>query len=163
MKSFSNSDIEICRETFVRAGYPKRELKLEGHEFDYFILPERLFQMDGVPIPNGLFRMTGRKKDGCVIGVSTEVPAAVRPYFAFSEFNEFMVHGLENPNRTLLSEQDMLRILNESPFLRSLYVNSKLSLYNHLIRESEGQLSKWRFTRADYNGFEAARDFLKSK
>lgn len=163
MKSFSKADIDTCRQTFQSARYPQRRFNLDGKTGDYFILPQGMFQMNGVPIPNGLFRMTGDKNDGYVIGVSTEVPTAIRPHFAFGEFNEFMVHGLEDPHRTVHSEQDMLRILGDKPRLRQSYVDNKLLLYNHMLTHSKGNLSEWRFTKADYQGFEVARDFLRSK
>ncbi len=163
MKSFSKDQIDTCRRTFASAEYRTGEVDIQDRLVDYFILPQKLFQMDKIPIPNGLFRMTGDRQSGYVIGVSTEVPNTIRPHFAFSEFNEFMVHGLDDPHRTIHSEQDMLGILNGKRFLRDLYVSSKLDLYNHMLTHSKGNLAKWRFTKEDYRGFEAARDFLKSK
>ncbi|MDO8563922.1 MAG: hypothetical protein Q7R87_02850 [Nanoarchaeota archaeon] len=163
MKSFSKVTIDKWRAEFEKRRYPHRLAHLDGRSIDYFIMPSGLFDMNGLHIPNGLFRMTGDKNAGHLIGVSEEVPTAIRPHFAMSEHDEFMIHGLEDEHRTIHSEQHTLGVLGNKLRLRQLYVANKLELYDHMLKHAKGNLVKWGFTRKDYQGFESAVDFLRSK
>lgn len=157
MKEFSREEIDAWRKTFVGRGYLKKEAELDSRIVEYFVMPVNLFQ----GIPNGLFRMTGKPSDGYVVGVSNEVPLEIQPHFAISEHDEFMVFGLNDLERTLHSEQNILRIIGESD-LKQTYVPNKLKLYEHLITNAKGDLGKWGFTEQDYLGFVRAFDYLKN-
>ena len=156
MKEFTRDEINNWRETFTSRGYPKKQASLDGRVIGYFEMPRNLFQ----GIPNGLFRMTGKPQDGYLIGVSDDVPLGIQPHFAISEHDEFMVYGLDDLDRTLHSEQNMLNILNGSN-LRPIYLDNKLALYNHLIINAKDSLDKWGFTEKDYAGFVRAFNYLK--
>lgn len=156
MIKFSKQEIDKWRRNFVERNYPKRQANLDSRLIEYFVTPVQLFQ----GIPNGLFRMTGDPQDGHLIGVSAEVPIEIQPHFALSEHDEFMVYGLDDMERTLHSEQNILRVLGESD-LREIYVPNKIKLYDHIIGNAKGNLAKWGFTKQDYNGFVQARDFLE--
>ncbi len=163
MIKFSKKQIDECRLHFQEKGYPQQIAGFNGRNIDYFVLPSELFVVYNIRIPNGLFRMTGDIDDGHLIGVSNKVPKLIQPHFAFSEHNEFMVHGLEDADRTLHSEEDMMRILQEEGALRrNLYRHEKLSLYNHILNHARGDLETWRFAQEDYDGFQRAADFLTS-
>jgi hypothetical protein len=158
MKKFTREEIDKWRSIFVERKYPQKEVNLDSHIVNYFVTPANLFQ----GIPNGLFRMTGNPSDGYVVGVSDEVPLEIQPHFAVSEHDEFMVFGLEDLERTLHSEKNMLRILNENSHLRRLYAANKLILYEYMILNARDNLDKWGFTEQDYAGFVKAFDYLKS-
>ncbi|MEK6889864.1 MAG: hypothetical protein AABX35_01620 [Nanoarchaeota archaeon] len=162
MESFSREEIDSWRDEFQRRNYGCRRICLDRtQEVIYFELPQELFQVGGIHIPNGLFRMTGRKEDGYVVGVSKEVPLSIQSKFAASEHAEFMLFGLEDQDRTLKSEERMIRIMEDEGVLRRLYRDSKLKLYNHMLEHARDNLEKWQFTPEDYKGFERARDFLQ--
>lgn len=162
MKSFSREEIDKQRSEFFAKKYPVRRVCLDRRqEVLFFTLPQNLFQMDGVHIPNGLFRMTGRKEEGYLVGVSSEVPLSIQPNFAVSEHDEFMIYGMEDEDRTLKSEKRMIGIMEDAGVLRGLYRDKKLQLYNHMLEHARGNLEKWHFTPEDYKGFERARDFLQ--
>lgn len=137
--------------------YLKKEANLEGRIIDYFVMPVNLFQ----GIPNGLFRMTGNPHVEYIVGVSEEIPIEIQPHFAVSEHDEFMVFGLEDIERTLHSEQNILRIIGESN-LRQSYISNKLKLYEYMITNAKENLDMWGFTEQDYAGFVRAFDYLKS-
>ncbi|HLC31854.1 MAG TPA: hypothetical protein VJK51_04245 [Candidatus Nanoarchaeia archaeon] len=158
MKLFSREKILDSRNKFIERGYQKREAHLDGRVIDYFVLPMALFE----GIPNGLFRMTGDKHDGYLVGVSDQVPAVLQPPFAVSEHDEFMVYGLDDVDRTLHSEQNMVRILERSP-LRRAYISHKLALYDYLLKNSERNAEKWLFTAEDCAGFGRAREYLENE
>ena len=124
MLKFERESIEEWREKFIERKYSRKIAQLDDRSIDYFVLPKTIFQ----GIPNGLFRMTGGSHDGYLIGVSQEVPEIIQPHFALSEYDEFMIYGLTDPDRTLHSEQNMLNILRDEESLRPLYVNNKLIL-----------------------------------
>jgi hypothetical protein len=157
MRIFTRSEIDEWREKFVQRKYSLLEANLVGRKINYFVIPRKLFN----GIPNGLFRMTGHPSDGYLVGVSDEVPVVVRPHFAFSEYDEFMIYGMNDLDRTLHSEQNMVRIVEkECPHLKGSYVIGKLSLYEHILRNSQGKLDEWGFNPQDYQGFEKAYLFL---
>ena len=156
MKSFSKIEIDKWRDNFAKRDYPQGVACLDGRSIDYFVLPTNLFQ----GIPNGLFRMTGTPSDGYLVGVSEEVPVIIQPHFAMSEHDEFMVYGLDDVDKTLHSEQNMMRVIGDAS-LRGTYVDAKVALYDHMLRESAGSLEQWVFTQGDYDGFQRAVDFLK--
>lgn len=157
MKSFSREEIDKWRKTFTERKYPQEEKSIDRRIVRYFIMPRDLFQ----GIPNGLFRMTGEPKEGYIVGVSDEVPVEIQPHFALSEHDEFMIFGLDDPERTLHSERNMLSILRSSP-LKNLYTANKLILYDYMLRNSKGNLDKWGFTKQDYIGFEKASKYLRN-
>lgn len=158
MKEFSKKEIDEWRNIFRSRGYPSEVAEMNERLVDYFVLPKELFQ----GIPNGLFRMTGKPEDGYVVGVSSEVPGIVKPYFAISEHDEFMVYGLGDKDRTLHSEQNIVGEL-EGNLVRDTYIGNKIVLYDHMVEKSAGNLEKWGFTQEDYDGFVRALDFLKGK
>ncbi|MEK6890675.1 MAG: hypothetical protein AABX03_00905 [Nanoarchaeota archaeon] len=155
MDKFSKELIDTWRENFTQREYPKREANLDGRVIDYFVMPTSLFQ----GIPNGLFRMTGNPGDGYIIGVSDEVPVPIQNPFAVSEHDEFIVYGLDDMDKTLHSEQNMLRILN-NPDLRNSYIKNKLVLYSYMVENARGNLDKWHFSEEDYAGFVRAHNYL---
>ena len=157
MKEFTREEIDKWRAIFIEREYTKKEANLDGRIVDYFVMPINLFQ----GIPNGLFRMTGNLHEGYVVGVSAEVPLEIQPHFAVSEHDEFMVFGLEDLERTLHSEQNMLRILDGSN-LRQSYIPNKIKLYEHMITNAKDNLNIWGFTEQDYAGFVRAFDYLES-
>lgn len=157
MRKFSKQVIDEWREKFVERGYPQESAIVDQRSIDYFVLPVRLFQ----GIPNGLFRMTGEKSEGYLVGVSEEVNDEIKPHFAMSEHDEFMVYGLEDLDRTLHSEQNMVRVLNNTK-LCPVYVDGKIALYRTILDLSRGNLETWGFEQADYEGFDRALEFLKS-
>tara|TARA_Y100000310_G_scaffold124700_1_gene123492 strand:- start:114774 stop:115310 length:537 start_codon:yes stop_codon:yes gene_type:complete len=159
MLSFNKTEIDTWRVKFHQ-DYQQKTAKLDYRSIDYFILPKDIFKdPNGKQIPNGLFRMTGEPRAGYLVGVSEQVPEELKPYFALSEHDEFMVYGLGDPMRTLHSEQKIVSLLN--PDLKDNYVKNKLKLYRHITREAKGDLPNWRFTLNDYNGFLCAMDYLK--
>jgi|SRR3989344_2937615 len=157
MKKFTREEIDKWRHIFVERGYPKKEANLDSRVIDYFVMPTTLFQ----GIPNCLFRMTGNPNAGYLVGVSDEVPIEIKPHFAVSEHDEFMVFGLDDIERTLHSEQNMLNILRGSN-LRQNYISNKIKLYDYMIKNSKDNLDKWGFTEQDYAGFVRAFNHLKS-
>ncbi len=157
MKKFKEKDIDKWGKEFINRRYQQDTASVDGRKIDYFIMPIDLFQ----GIPNGLFRMTGDKKDGYLIGVSEEVPNIIKPYFVVSEHDEFMVYGLEDLGRTIHSEQNMIRILGQKEQLKKNYVNNKIILYQHMVEKSKDNLEQWGFTQEDYCGFQKALEFLK--
>ena len=159
MKRFTKEEIDEWRKVFTERKYPKEKAHLDDRIVDYFVMPSDQFK----GIPNGLFRMTGNPQDGYLIGVSSEVPSNIQPDFAVSEHDEFMVFGLDDLDRTLHSEQNMLRILRDNSTLRSIYVSNKLTLYNHMLIHAKNDLEQWSFTEQDYEGFIRASEYLKSK
>jgi len=122
-------------------------------------MPTSLFQ----GIPNGLFRMTGEPDEGYIIGVSDEVPIIIKPHFAMSEHDEFMIYGLNDKDRTLHSEKNMLRIIGSGEDVKKKYVDNKLKLYLHILEKSAGNLEAWGFNQEDFNGFQRAVEFLKEQ
>ncbi|MBI2632154.1 hypothetical protein HYW75_04060 [Candidatus Pacearchaeota archaeon] len=155
MKRFTKLEIDKWRSIFIERGYPQRNANLDGRVIAYFVMPMNIFQ----GIPNGLFRMTGDIKEGYIIGVSQQVPLEIQPHFAVSEHDEFMVYGLNDQQRTLHSEQNILRILGGSN-LRKIYIPNKVRLYDHIITNAKDDLEKWGFTEKDYKGFILARYYL---
>lgn len=156
MKKFTRDEIEKWRRTFVEREYPQKRANLDGRVVDYFVMPTNLFQ----GIPNGLFRMTGDSDSGYLIGVSEEAPLEIQPHFAVSEHDEFMVYGIHDLERTLHSEQNMLRILEESD-LRETYIKNKIQLYLYIAKNAKDDLDKWGFSEQDYIGFVKALNYLK--
>lgn len=163
MLSFTKEEIDAQRQDFIGKGYPKRQVRLDKRTIDFFVLPEKIFQVNGIHVPNGLFRMTGNVDDGYLVGVSAEVPLMIRGHFAMSEHDEFVLFGLDDNDRTLHSEQSMLSILQGYNYLGPCYIGNKLVLYNHILQHAKGNLGDWRFTEDDYQGFIRARDFLLSQ
>jgi hypothetical protein len=159
MYKFKKPDIDKWREEFISRKYPKMEAMIDNRSIDYFVMPTNVFQ----GIPNGLFRMTGEPNDGYVVGVSTEVPDVIQPHFALSEHDEFLVYGLDDSDRTLHSEQNMLTILKDEDATKKLYIDNKVILYEYMLEKSRDDLEKWGFTKDDYSGFQRAVNFLKSK
>ncbi len=157
MRKFSRKEIDTQRVKFIDR-YPQMVANLDGRQVDYFVLPTQLFR----GIPNGLFRMTGDKQDGYIVGVSEEVPLGIQPHFAMSEHDEFMVYGLDDLDRTLHSEQNMLRIIGNNPNLKTRYAESKLTLYRYMIRESNNNLA-WGFAAEDCKGFRNATEYLRKQ
>jgi hypothetical protein len=157
MKSFSKAEIDEWRGNFVDRNYPMGLSCLDGRSVGYFVLPSKLFQ----GIPNGLFRMTGAPSDGYLVGVSEDVPEIIKPHFAMSEHDEFMVYGLDDMDRALHSEQNMMRVIGNKE-LGKTYADNKIILYDHMLRESEGKLEQWGFTQKDHDGFQRAVDFLRA-
>ena len=155
MKEFTKYEIDKWRITFIERKYPQRKANLDGRSIDYFILPVDIFQ----GIPNGLFRMTGNPRDGYIIGVSAEIPTEIKPHFAVSEHDEFMIYGLNDYRRTLHSEENILKILGESN-LKSIYVKNKIKLYDYMISNTKDNLESWGFTEEDYEGFILANNYL---
>ena len=156
MKSFKKTDIDVQREKFVKGKYPQKIAEIDNRSIDYFVIPQKLFG----GIPNGLFRMTGNPNDGYLVGVSEEVPEIIKPYFAVSEHDEFMIYGLDDLDRTLNSETNMLRILENEDSLRKNYIDNKLMLYEYMLKHSK---EEWQLTQEDYCGFQRAVEFLKDK
>ena len=160
MKSFSKDNIDYWRNEFTSRNYTKCDGCLDGRVVEYFVMPSNLFN----GIPNGLFRMTGEPKDGYLVGVSDETPGIVRPHFAMSEHDEFIVYGLGDENRTLNSESNMIRIIGEGEIVKDYYIKNKLALYYYILNNSKDCLEEWGFSRKDYEGFQRAVEFLeKSK
>ena len=157
MKKFDRVDIDMWRAEFVNRRYLHQVACLEDREVDFFVLPDSLFE----GIPNGLFRMTGDKKDGYLIGVSWQVPEVVQPYFAISEHDEFMVYGLDDLDRTLHSEQNMIGLLEHCMPLARAYAKEKLVLYDHMLGCSKEALGELGFTPEDRAGLERAASFLR--
>ncbi len=158
MKKFTREEIDEWRETFIERKYPQREANLDGRRVDYFVVPADLFQ----GVPNGLFRMTGDAQDGYIVGVSAEVPLEIQSHFAVSEHDEFMVSGLDDLDRTLHSEQNIMHILGRSE-LGKIYVPNKLRLYDYMIENAKGNLDSWIFTEDDFAGFVKAANYLRSE
>ena len=156
---FTKKEINQWREEFIKRKYPQKVVERDSSSIDYFVMPTVVFQ----GIPNGLFRMTGNFEDGYLLGVSQEVPEKIQPYFAASEHDEFMVYGLNDSDRTLHSEQSTLESLKAEQSLRSLYIDNKLVLYEHLLRISRDNLEQFFFTVEDYHGFQRAVEFLKDE
>lgn len=156
MISFGKEIIDNWREQLRKRGYHEETASLDGRSIDYFVMPTKLFQ----GIPNGLFRMTGKPEDGYLIGVSEQVPDEIKPHFALSEHDEFIIYGLDDKDRTLKSESNMVRILNGGSLL-PVYAQNKIILYDYIIRNSANDLKSWGFTNEDYDGFFRALGFLK--
>lgn len=152
MQEFNKQEIDEWKRIFEQRGYERRVTTIEGKSIDFFVLPVELFQ----GIPNGLFRMTGKRMDGYLIGVSSEVPDIIKPPFAMSEHDEFLVYGLEDPDRTLHSEQHMTKVITGTDLLGE-YVRRKIALYSHMLTHYQ---PSWRFTDEDVAGFNRARQFL---
>jgi len=159
MKKFSRVEIDDWREVFTSRGYDKKVAELDSRRIDYFVMPRDIFG----EIPNGLFRMTGAPDDGYLVGVSEQVPEIVQPHFAVSEHDEFMVYGLDDLDKTLHSEENMLRIIGDDRSVGPVYVEKKLALYDYMLRIAKGDLGTWGFTEADYVGFQRAVEFLRTK
>lgn len=158
MKKFNREEIDKWRNIFIERKYSQDRANLDGRVINYFILPVNLFQ----GIPNGLFRMTGKPQDGYLVGVSAEVPEKIKPHFAVSEHDEFMVYGLNDLDRTIHSEENILGLIKESD-LKKLYLENKVRLYHHILENSKNELDSWGFTNDDYLGFVRAEDFLKKQ
>ena len=162
MEKFDKNEIEKWRDIFKKRGYPLKTAKIDGTYIEYFEMPPSVFiGPDGERIPNGLFRMTGDSKNIYVVGVSSSTPEIIKPYFAYSEFAEFMKYGLDDLDRTLHSEQGLISIIEEMPRVGEVYVPEKIILYDHIINHSKNHLGKWGFTKKDYEGFIEANKYLK--
>ena len=159
MKSFTKQEIDQIREEIINRQYPKKTTSMNNQTIEYFLMPNELFQ----GIPNGLFRMTGEQEDGYIVGVSEQVPELIQPHFAVSEHNEFMVYGLKDKNRTIHSEQNIVKILEKEEILKPLYINNKLKLYDHMLIHSKKNLKAWYFTQEDYKGFQKAKEYLEQQ
>lgn len=162
MKRFEKHEIEGVRRFLEHRRYPQKEAHLDGRVVHYFVVPRNMFQMGSALIPYGLMRATGSPQDGYVIGVSDEVPRAIKDHFAVSEHDEFMVYGIEDPDRALHSEQNMMRSLEGSD-QRIIYRNRKMALYTHLIEHSRNNLEEWGYTAEDHAGFVRALEFLRAQ
>jgi len=156
MLSFTKEQIDEWREIFVSRGYVQNRFLIGGRCIDYFILPEEIFQ----GISYGLFRMTGDLIDGYLVGVSDAVPLIVRPFFALSEHDEFMVFGLGDLDRTLHSEQRTIDLLPKR--IKKEYVRCKSKLYAEILERSREDLVSFGFILEDYEGFQRAHRFLVS-
>ncbi|MCH7850606.1 MAG: hypothetical protein IH845_03115 [Nanoarchaeota archaeon] len=164
MKKFDQDEIKEWKNTFTERGYPQIHGKIDGREISYFVMPKKLFVGPSFKeIPNGLFRMTGLGQSDYLIGVSEQVLDKIQLPFALSEHDEFIVYGLKDLNRTIHTEENMQRVLQEDTSLRLLYNQNKLELYDHLLTEANENLKAWGFTREDYAGFQVAANFLKEQ
>ena len=163
MKEFSREEIDTWRKKFISRGYPQKQAHLDERVVDYFVMPKERFRLtlESPLIPNGLYRMTGKPEDGYLVGVSEEVPEIIQPHFAMSEHDEFMVYGLGDKDRTLHSEQNIIRILDSSE-LQPTYITNKITLYDFLIDISREDPAQYGFTLQDYDGFVRANEYLKS-
>jgi hypothetical protein len=162
MLKFTKAQIENTRRDFISQDYPQKVAQLDGRCIEYFIAPSGLYIQEGIHIPNGLFRMTGEPQEGYIVAVSDEVPKIIQPHFAVSEHDEFRVYGLEDLDRTIHSERNMIEnILKNEPSLKENYAKNKLALYEHMIKHSEGNLDGWGFNQQDFEGFIRAAEFLR--
>jgi hypothetical protein len=163
MKKFERKEIDHWRSEFKQRGYYNGVARVADREIDYFVMPEDLFEGPAGKIPFGLYRMTGNRDDGHLIAVSSEVPTMIRASFAISEHDEFMVYGVDDGDRTLHSEKNMVGLLGDDSFVRANYILHKIVLYDHIVENSRDNLPAWDFTPEDHSGFQRALDFLESQ
>ena len=158
MKKFTKSEIDEWRNIFIKRKYKLGFADLDNRSINYFLMSNDIFG----GIPNGLLRMTGDPRDGYLVGVSDEVPKTIRPHFAMSEHDEFMIYGLEDDDRTLHSEENMLRVIGNNE-IRGEYVDCKLELYRHMLSLPTDTFKSWEITKNDLDGFVRAYDFLRGQ
>ncbi len=159
MIKFTQEQIDEWRKKFQDSGHPQRVANLGGESIDYFLLPAEWGRENG--LTNFLFRMTGEPDAKYIIGVSDNVPKQIQDPYAFGEWAEFMKYGLEDRDKTLHAEQEV--VSNISGDIRSEYAINKSRMYSEILAgvKREG-LEKWGFDTQDIEGFVRAKRFLEN-
>lgn len=158
MKQFSKEEISKWKSMFTSRSHKEQTTTLGESEVRYFVLPKKFF-----PRLDGMIRMIGTPETNYLIAVCEEVPELIRPHFAVSEHDSFRVYGLEDGNRHLRSEENILRIFGENSPLRNGYVRSRLKLYSDILKSPTGDLVKSGFNEEDLEGIDRARQFLEAQ
>jgi len=159
MIRFTREQIDEQRKKFQDSGRSQGVANFGGELIDYFLLPAEWGRGKG--LTNFLFRMTGEPDAGYIVGVSDNVPEQIRDAYVFSEWAEFMRYGLEDRDKALHAEQEV--VSNLSGEVQSEYRINKARMYFEILAgvRRDG-LKEWGFNISDVKGFIRAKSFLEN-
>lgn len=163
MKEFPSHAIRERAKAFEKAGFPLIQAEIAGEQFEYFVIPQDL----SPTLRNFAMRMThtdfqhGTPGVVGVYGVSDAIPQRLRDYWAFHEFAEFNLLGIETEGRCQAAEK---MVLSEVPSsLSREYVNLRLSFFEDLAAFFEEDLKSEvpNYTPADLEEINHSRSYLE--
>jgi len=159
MKRFTKAEIDSIREKYIGEGYPQKTSRVGETPVDYILLPTHLGKSAG--LSQFLVRATGNPGDGYFVGVSDNTPEHLQNAYAYAEWAEFMKYGLEDSEKTMNAERDVISRLSGD--VQREYAERKANLYfEMLIGVSDKGLDYWKFSIDDVKGFARARRYLNS-
>jgi|APSaa5957512576_1039674.scaffolds.fasta_scaffold62356_2 hypothetical protein len=144
-------------ETYLKnENAPLIKTELAGRSLEYHLLPQELNE----DIPNFIHRVSNKILDKYVISVCEDVPEKLKSYFALGETIEFREHNLDEVDRVIDSEKEVVKILPEN--LKADYFKLKAQLYRDDIKfYNKYDLQREDFTLEDECEFNKAIKYLE--
>jgi len=151
MHSFTKEEIDAWRKDNVDKRYPFEFGRFDEHLFLYFIVP----QSNNPELLNFALRITGKPRDGYVIGVSDSLKPEFRPYVAFHEFYEYIVIGINVEDNCINALEKELSVVPDG--FNPEYVTMRTQFFKDLI---DYRVRK-KLDERDTDEFRKSRDYLE--
>lgn len=162
MQKFTKAAIDERRQDFKRR-FSDRSASLGKYSFSYFLLPQEL----NPDLPDFAYRCTGEPNDGYVIGVSNSVAPVYRPLWAFHEYFEFAVLGIDAHNRCGRAMEEEINIArailvpqSETDTILADYFRRRTLFFDNLVRYAEA--NRHSFDEPDIRQFRVSRSILET-
>ena len=153
MKKFTKKEIEEQRVSFRKDNYLELEANIANRNLKYFMLPlEIMPEMIRKYLPDFIFRMTGEPKDGYVLGISYKVKEEFRKYAILNEYIEFMEKDLNNSDRAVESEKEVLKYVPEK--IKLDYIKWRADFFQRILNGNKKNPEMFMFSPSDVCAFE---------
>jgi len=156
MKSFSPSDVAAQRKDFVLNRYQSGIAQFGGKQVEYFVLPNNL----NLALPNFAFRMTGKKNEPMLFGVSIGVPTERKRFWVAHEYHEF-TELPESPDSCLKALEYELQLVDDGQFKE--HVQERAGFFNALVPYLEAEKTRiGAYTSEDIERVAKSKDRLNA-
>ena len=103
-------------------------------------------------LPDFVFRMTGKSKNGYVLGISEKVPEKFRPYAILNEYIEFMEKDLSSSKRVVEAEKEVLKYVPEK--IKLDYIKWRVDFFQRILNGNKKNPEMFMFSLNDVRAFE---------
>jgi len=153
MKRYSKEEIDGARDYFKSKKFPEVEVIIDGRRFSYFVLPQSLEPK----LLHFVYRCTGDKEDGFVLGISESVKEEFRKYAVLHEFIEFREIKIGTQGRCRSSLEEELKLVPED--IKDEYVELRRGFFRDLIPYCQSQPEH--YTKEDLDEFRQSLSLLE--
>jgi hypothetical protein len=155
MRDHSVEDIERVERYLKKKGYPFIKVSIEGREIGYY----EVSREENPDLRYFVMRFSNNETKRYVMGVSTDVPQLLRPFFVLEEYIEFIEKGIDYKGRVIEAESEVLPLVPLP--MRKDYISKRLSLFKKELELDEKQPEKYDLGDDGRQEFEANVMFLE--
>ena len=154
MHEHSLEEIDNLKRYLTRKQYDFFQQSIRGRNIEYWVASQK----ENPSLPDFVYRATNSNLENYVLMVSDSVPEKLRPYFILAEYIEFKEKDINQKNRVIESEKEVLKMIPNE--LKKEYIKRKLALYKKDLQNNKENPKKYLLNEEDIEEFNKAIDFL---